>query len=236
MLEPKSRNVEPEVLMESLFKLSDLETRFPVNLNVLDARGTPGVMGLKPALLAFLDHRREVLVRRARFRLAKIEARLHILDGLLIAYLNLDEVIRIVRYEDEPKQKLIAAFELVRHPGRRHPQHPPAPVGPAGGDGNPPRACRAGRRARRSSSALLGSASGPSGSWSAWACADVRALLGPDTTSWASAAPPSPKPRWSTLEAAIEAMIVVREPITVILSQTAAGSAPPRAGSKIRRS
>jgi topoisomerase-4 subunit A len=112
VLEPKSRNVEPEVLMESLFKLSDLETRFSVNLNVLDARGTPGVMSLKQALRAFLDHRREVLVRRARHRLTKIEARLHILDGLMIAYLNLDEVIRIVRYEEEPKAKLIEAFAL----------------------------------------------------------------------------------------------------------------------------
>jgi topoisomerase-4 subunit A len=112
VLEPKSRNVEPEVLMESLFKLSDLEVRFSVNLNVLDARGTPGVLGLKPILQAFLDHRREVLVRRARHRLSKIEARLHILDGLLIAYLNLDEVIRIVRYEEEPKARLIEAFEL----------------------------------------------------------------------------------------------------------------------------
>ncbi|WGM39623.1 DNA topoisomerase IV subunit A [Caulobacter sp. NIBR1757] len=111
VLEPKTRNVEPEVLMESLFKLSDLEVRFPVNMNVLD-RGTPKVMGLKAILKAFLDHRREVLIRRARFRLEKIEARLHVLDGLLIAYLNLDEVIRIVRYEDEPKQKLIAAFDL----------------------------------------------------------------------------------------------------------------------------
>ncbi len=112
VLEPKSRNVAPEVLMESLFKLSDLENRFSVNLNVLDARGTPGVMGLKQVLKAFLDHRREVLVRRARHRLAKIEARLHILDGLLIAYLNLDEVIRIVRYEDEPKARLIETFTL----------------------------------------------------------------------------------------------------------------------------
>jgi topoisomerase-4 subunit A len=112
VLEPKSRNVEPEVLMESLFKLSDLEVRFSVNLNVLDARGTPGVLGLKSILQAFLDHRREVLVRRARHRLGKIEARLHILDGLITAYLNLDEVIRIVRYEDEPKARLIEAFEL----------------------------------------------------------------------------------------------------------------------------
>jgi topoisomerase-4 subunit A len=112
VLEPKSRNVEPEVLMESLFKLSDLENRFPVNLNVLNARGTPGVMGLRQILRAFLDHRREVLIRRARHRLSKIEARLHILDGLIVAFLNLDEVIRIVRYEDEPKAELIAAFDL----------------------------------------------------------------------------------------------------------------------------
>ena len=112
VIEPKSRNVEPEVLMESLFRLSDLETRFPVNMNVLDARGTPGVMGLKQALKAFLDHRRDVLVRRSRFRLAKIEARLHILDGLLIVFLNLDEVIRIVRFEDEPKARLIETFAL----------------------------------------------------------------------------------------------------------------------------
>ncbi len=112
VLEPRSRNIEPEVLMESLFKLSDLEIRFPVNMNVLDARATPGVMGLKPALLAFLDHRREVLVRRARHRLGKIEQRLHILDGLLIVYLDLDEVIRIVRYEEEPKARLIERFSL----------------------------------------------------------------------------------------------------------------------------
>jgi len=112
VLEPKSRNIDPDVLMESLFKLSDLETRFSVNLNVLDARGTPGVLNLKQALAAFLGHRRDVLVRRARHRLEKIEARLHILDGLMIAYLNLDEVIRIVRYEEEPKARLIEAFGL----------------------------------------------------------------------------------------------------------------------------
>jgi topoisomerase-4 subunit A len=112
VLEPRARTVEPEVLMESLFKLSDLETRFPVNMNVLNARGAPVVMGLKAALQAFLDHRRDVVVRRAAFRLAKIERRLHVLEGLLIVFLNLDEVIRIVRYEDEPKAKLMAAFAL----------------------------------------------------------------------------------------------------------------------------
>ena len=112
VIEPRARNVEPEVLMESLFKLSDLETRFPVNMNVLTGRGAPMVMGLKSALQAFLDHRREVLIRRAKFRLAKIEARLHILEGMLIVFLNLDEVIRIVRFEDEPKAKLISTFAL----------------------------------------------------------------------------------------------------------------------------
>jgi len=112
VIEPRARGVEPAMLMESLFKLSDLEARFPVNMNVLDARGAPVVMGLKAMLRAFLDHRREVLVRRARFRLARIEQRLHILDGLLIVFLNLDEVIRIVRFEDEPKARLIGAFDL----------------------------------------------------------------------------------------------------------------------------
>jgi topoisomerase-4 subunit A len=112
VLEPRARTVEPELLMESLFKLSDLESRFSINMNVLDARATPRVMGLKEALQAFLAHRREVIVRRARHRLAKIEQRLHIVAGLLIVFLNLDEVIRIVRYEDEPKAKLMAAFEI----------------------------------------------------------------------------------------------------------------------------
>ncbi|HEY1448052.1 MAG TPA: DNA topoisomerase IV subunit A [Caulobacteraceae bacterium] len=112
VLEPRARTVEPDVLMESLFKLSDLETRISVNMNVLNAGGAPQVMGLKGALQAFLDHRREVLVRRARFRLAKIEQRLHILAGLLIVFLDLDEVIRIVRFEDEPKARLIERFEI----------------------------------------------------------------------------------------------------------------------------
>ena len=112
VIEPRSRTIEAEHLMESLFRLCDLEVRFPVNMNMLDATGTPRVLGLKPALLAFLDHRREVDGRRARHRLARIDARLHILDGLLIVYLDLDEVIRIVRFEDEAKVRLIARFEL----------------------------------------------------------------------------------------------------------------------------
>jgi topoisomerase-4 subunit A len=112
VLEPKSRNVDPEVLMASLFKQTDLEVRVSLNMNVLDADRTPRVMSLKEALQAFLEHRQEVLVRRSRHRLAQIVRRLEILEGYLIVYLNLDEVIRIVREEDEPKAALIATFDL----------------------------------------------------------------------------------------------------------------------------
>ena len=112
VLEPKSRNIDPDSLMESLFKLSDLEVRFPININVLDATGTPGVMGLKACLQAFLDHRRDVLNRRSAWRIERVEKRLHLLEGLRIVFLNLDEVIRIVREEEQPKAVLIARFGL----------------------------------------------------------------------------------------------------------------------------
>ncbi len=112
VLEPKSRAVEPAVLMESVFKLTALETRISLNMNVLDKDGAPKVMGLQGALRAFLDHRRDVLQRRSAHRLTKIAARLDVLAGLLIVYLNLDEVIRIIRNEDEPKPKLIMRFKL----------------------------------------------------------------------------------------------------------------------------
>jgi topoisomerase-4 subunit A len=112
IIEPKSRTVEAEVLMESLFKLSDLEVRFPINMNVLDATNTPRVLGLKACLRAFLDHRQEVLVRRAQWRIERVEKRLHLLEGLRIVFLNLDEVIRIVREEEQPKAVLIARFGL----------------------------------------------------------------------------------------------------------------------------
>ena len=112
MLEPKSRNVDPEVLMESLFKQTDLEVRVSLNMNVLDADRTPRVMSLGEVLRAFLVHRHEVLVRRGRHRLEQIVRRLEVLAGYLIAYVNLDEVIRIVREEDDPKASLIAAFDL----------------------------------------------------------------------------------------------------------------------------
>ncbi len=112
VLEPKSRNVDPALLMESLFRHTDLEIRFGLNMNVLDADQTPRVMDLREVLQAFLDHRHAVLKRRAAHRLAQVERRLEILDGYLIAFLNLDEVIRIVRQEDEPKEALIKAFKL----------------------------------------------------------------------------------------------------------------------------
>jgi len=112
VLEPKSRTVEPEILMESLFKLTALETRISLNMNVLDADGAPRVMSLKDVLNAFLAHRRQVLQRRTAHRLAKIAQRLDVLAGLLIVYLNLDEVIRIIRNEDDAKGKLIQRFKL----------------------------------------------------------------------------------------------------------------------------
>lgn len=112
VLEPRARTVDPVILMEQLFKLSDLETRFPLNLNVLDKGAVPRVMSLSQALKAWLEHRKEVLVRRTRNRLADIAKRLEVLAGYIIAYLNLDEVIRIIREEDDAKAALIARFEL----------------------------------------------------------------------------------------------------------------------------
>lgn len=112
VLEPKNRTVDPELLMEALFKLTDLESRISLNMNVLNAHNVPGVLSLREVLRQWLDHRRDVLVRRSRFRLAKIEHRLEVLDGYLIAYLNLDEVIRIIRFEDEPKSELMKTFNL----------------------------------------------------------------------------------------------------------------------------
>jgi len=112
ILEPKSRTIEPVLLMESLFRLTELEVRFGLNMNVLSGGQIPNVLSLRDVLRQWLDHRLEVLVRRSEFRLKKIEHRLEVLDGYLIAFLNLDEVIRIVRFEDDPKAKLIARFKL----------------------------------------------------------------------------------------------------------------------------
>lgn len=112
VLVPKSRTVDATLLMESLFKLTELESRIPLNMNVLSQGKVPKVMGLRDVLVEWLDHRKDVLIRRSKFRLAAIDRRLEILGGLLIAYLNLDEVIRIIREEDEPKDVMIARWDL----------------------------------------------------------------------------------------------------------------------------
>ena len=112
VLEPRARTVEVDVLMDSLFRLTDLETRFPLNMNVLDASRTPRVMGLGEVLREWLTHQIEVVVRRAKHRLDKIAARVELLDGYIIAYLNLDRVIEIIRTEDEPKEVMMAEFAL----------------------------------------------------------------------------------------------------------------------------
>jgi topoisomerase IV subunit A len=112
VLEPRARTVDPIILMEQLFKLTELESRIPLNMNVLDRGVVPKVMSLGEALRAWLDHRKVVLVRRSQFRLEQIEHRLEVLGGYIIAYLNLDEVIRIIREEDEPKSELMKTFEL----------------------------------------------------------------------------------------------------------------------------
>jgi topoisomerase IV subunit A len=112
VLEPKTRNVDPAVLMESLFRVSELETRVPLNLNVLDAHGVPRVMDLREALQAFLDHRRDVLQRVSRSRLAAIARRSEILRGQMIVYLNLDEVIRIIREHDDAKERMMKRWRL----------------------------------------------------------------------------------------------------------------------------
>ena len=112
VLEPKTRGVEPDVLMATMFRATALESRFPLNMNVLTADRTPRVLGLRDVLRQWLDHRHEVLIRRSNHRLAAIERRLEILDGFLSVFLNLDEVIRIIRTEDEPKPVMMAAFTL----------------------------------------------------------------------------------------------------------------------------
>ncbi len=112
MFEPRSRSVDPALLMESLFKLTELESRVPLNMNVLVGGRVPKVIGLAEALTEWLGHRRDVLLRRSRYRLSQIEHRLEVLGGYLVAYLNLDKVIKIIRTEDEPKPVLMKTFKL----------------------------------------------------------------------------------------------------------------------------
>ena len=112
VFEPRSRSVDPALLMESLFKLTELESRVPLNMNVLIRGRIPKVVGLAEALSEWLAHRRDVLLRRSRYRLSQIEHRLEVLGGYLVAYLNLDKVIKIIRNEDEPKPVLMKTFKL----------------------------------------------------------------------------------------------------------------------------
>jgi topoisomerase-4 subunit A len=112
VIEPRTRTVDAELLMESLFKLTELESRIALNMNVLSNGRIPKVLGLAGALREWVDHRREVLLRRSRHRLAQIEHRLEVLGGYLVAYLNLDKVIKIIRTEDEPKPVLMKTFKL----------------------------------------------------------------------------------------------------------------------------
>jgi topoisomerase-4 subunit A len=112
VLEPKSRTVDPVLLMESLFRLTELEIRFGLNMNVLSAGQIPNVLSIKDVLKQWLEHRVDVLVRRSQHRLKKIEHRLEVLDGYLIAYLNIDEVVKIVRHDDDPKSRLMKKFSL----------------------------------------------------------------------------------------------------------------------------
>jgi topoisomerase-4 subunit A len=112
VLVPKTRNIEPDMMMEQLFRVTDLETRFPLNMTVLDASQTPRVMSLKQVLISFLNHQREVMIRRANHRLGKIAERLEILEGYLSVFLNIDKVIKIIRTSDDPKAELIKAFKL----------------------------------------------------------------------------------------------------------------------------
>ncbi|MGB2304343.1 MAG: DNA gyrase subunit A, partial [Candidatus Puniceispirillales bacterium] len=112
VIEPKSRRIDPNLLMENLFRMTDLEYRIGLNLNVLDRTGTPGVMSIRDALLAWIDHQLVVLRRRSLHRLGKIASRLEVLEGYLVVYLNLDEVIAIIREEDHPRPRLMERFAL----------------------------------------------------------------------------------------------------------------------------
>ena len=112
VIEPKSRNLLPEMVMETLFKKTDLEIRVSLNLNVIDDKNVPGVKSLKDALKSWLNHRQIILQRKSKFRLAQIEKRINILNGYITVYLNLDKVIEIIREEDKPKEVLISFFSI----------------------------------------------------------------------------------------------------------------------------
>jgi topoisomerase-4 subunit A len=215
VIEPRARTVDPELLMESLFKLTELESRIPLNMNVLVKGRIPQVLGLAEALREWLDHRRDVLVRRSKHRLAEIEHRLEVLGGYLIAYLNLDKVIKIIRREDEPKPVLMKTFKLsdvqadailnMRLRNLRKLEE----MEIRGED-------KALREELKSIKALIGSTDKQ---WKTIAAEikDVKAKFGPKTDLGKRRTTFAEAPEHD--EAAIEEAMVVREPITVVVSE-----------------
>jgi topoisomerase-4 subunit A len=215
VIEPRARTVDPALLMESLFKLTDLESRIPLNMNVLAKGRIPRVVGLAEALREWLDHRREVLVRRSRHRLAQIEHRVEVLGGYLIAYLNLDKVIKIIRNEDEPKPVLMRTFTLTDLQAdsilnmRLRNLRKLEEVEIRSED-------KALRAERKSLQELIGS---EPEQWKMVAAQikDVRATFGPKTSLGKRRTEFAEAPTHD--EAAIEAAMLEREPITVVVSE-----------------
>ena len=215
VVEPRSRTVDAGLLMESLFKLTELESRVPFNMNVLVKGRIPSVVGLAEALREWLDHRREVLLRRSKHRLAEIEHRLEVLGGFLVAYLNLDKVIKIVRREDEPKPFLIKTFKLsevqadailnMRLRNLRKLEEMEIKIED-----------KALREERTKIKSLIGSTPQQ---WKTIAAQikELRAAFGPKTDIGARRTTYAEAPEHD--EAAIEEAMVVREPITVVVSE-----------------
>ena len=213
VLEPKSRSVAPALLMEMLFRQTELETRVGLNMNVLDGSGVPGIMGLKQMLQAFLDHRRAVLLRRTAHQLAEIARRLDVLGGYLAAYLNLDAVIRIVREEDEPKPVLMTRFAItetqaeailnMRLRALRRLEEAAIRREHAALEGERATLERLAKSRRRQKTALIGE------------IAEIRKRFGPET---ALGARRTEIDRAPTQRAVPAEALVEREPITVICS------------------
>ena len=215
VLEPRARTVDPEVLMEMLFRASDLETRFAMNMNVLIDGRTPQVSTLKEVLRAFLDHRREVLLRRSRFRLGQDRRAARGAGGAARRLPEPRPGDRDHPHEDDPKAVMIAEFALSRRAGRGDPQHAAAQPAPARGDGDPRRARRADRRARRAGGARSAS---EEAQWGRIAdeLREVRKAFGKDAPGGARRTSFEDAPEVE--EVAFEAM-VEREPITVVCSE-----------------
>ena len=209
VIEPKKR-ADVAQLMAHLFATTDLERNYRVNINVITLEGKPKVMGLRDLLNEWLVFRTTTVTRRLQFRLDKVDERLHILDGLLAAYLNLDEVIRIIRREDEPKPVLMKRFKLTRDPGRGDPRNQAAPPRQARGDEDPRRAeeaRRGTRRAREASSSRRRSSRSSS---------RARSKRTPrNTATTAARRSSSAKPR----RPSTNRELVANEPATIVLSK-----------------